>query len=97
MHIGVATIQIRISESHSLKAKRYVLKSIMARVKNKFNVSVAEVDGNDLWQLATIGVACVSNDGRHANEMLSKVVGFVEDNLRGDAEVIDCGTEIISV
>lgn len=96
MHIGSCKIRLRLAENHSLKGKRHVLKSIMARVKNKFNVSIAEVDEHDLWQLATIGITCVSNDGQHANEMLCKVIDFVEDNIRGDAEVLDYETEIIS-
>jgi uncharacterized protein YlxP (DUF503 family) len=73
-----------------------VLKSITSRVANRFNVSIAEVDDNDLWQIATLGVSCVSNDKRHANEVLSKVVSFVADP-RFDAELIDYHIEIIPV
>lgn len=93
MHIGVCRIQFRLPENLSLKGKRRVLKSITSRVAGKFNVSVAEVDDNDLWQLATLGISCVSNDKRHANEVLSRVVNFVTDN-RFDIEILDYEIEI---
>jgi len=69
-------------ESGSLKSKRQVLKSVIARLRNRFNVSVAEVDANDLWQRSVIGVAAVSNEGGHAHRMLSKVVQYVEGDRR---------------
>jgi uncharacterized protein YlxP (DUF503 family) len=65
-------------------------------VKNQFNVSVAEVDDHDLWQLATLGVSCVSNSKRHANEVLSKVVDFIA-NSRFEAELLDYEIEILPV
>ena len=77
MHIGACTLHLRLLESHSLKEKRRVVKSIEDRVRNKFNVSIAEIDGLDKWQWATLGVACVSNDVRFANSILSNVVNFV--------------------
>ena len=83
-------------ENLSLKGKRQVLKSIVARVRNKFNVSIAEVDNHDLWQLATLGVCCVSNNKRYTNEVLSKVVGFVT-NSRFELEILDYQIEILSV
>ena len=94
MNIGVMIVRLRIPENRSLKGKRKVVKSITSLVSNKFNVSIAEVDDQDLWQLATLGVSCVSNDGRHANEILSHVMDFIEAN-RGDAEVLDYEIEII--
>jgi len=80
MHVGVCQIELRLPENHSLKGKRQVIKSIITRLQNKFNVSVAEVDNQDLWQLATLGVACVSNHRRHADETLANVVKFVAQN-----------------
>jgi len=80
MHVGVCRIELRLPENHSLKGKRQVIKSIIARLQNKFNVSVAEVDHQDLWQLATLGVACVSNHRRHADETLANVVKFIAQN-----------------
>ena len=96
MHVGICKINLRLPGNLSLKGKRQVLKSITTRVRNKFNVSVAEVDNHDRWQLATIGVCCVSNDGRHTNEFLSKVVDFVI-NGRFEAEILDCEIEILPI
>jgi len=96
MHVGVCKINLRIPENASLKGKRQVLKSITTRIRNKFNVSVAEVDNHDRWQLATIGICCVSNEGRHANEVLSTIVDFVQD-CRFEAEILDYEIEILPV
>lgn len=73
-----------------------MVKSVIARVRNKFDVSVAEVDDQDLWQLATLGVCCVSNDKRHTNEVLSKVVDFIV-NSRFEVEILDYEIEILPV
>ena len=80
----------------SLKGKRQVVKSLTARLKNKFDVSVAEVEDNDLWQLATIGICFVSNDKRFTNEVLSKTVEFVV-NSQGDFQMLDYEIEILTV
>ena len=81
-------------ENHSLKGKRQVLKSLIARLHNKFNVSAAEVGDNDSWQLASIAIAYASNDERHADKVLAAVVSFIESE-RLDAEIVDYETEII--
>lgn len=96
MNVGVCKIRLRLPENLSLKGKRQVLKSIIARVGNKFNVSVAEVDDQDLWQLATLGIGCVSNDKRYTNEVLSKVVDFIV-NGRFEVEILDYEIEILPV
>ena len=96
MNIGVCKLNLRLPGNASLKDKRRVLRSITSRVSNKFNVAVAEVDNGDLWQLATIGICCVSNDHRHANEIMSKVVDFIMNN-HFDAEILDYEIEIIPV
>ncbi len=96
MNVGVCKINLRLPENLSLKGKRQVLKSITARIQNKFNVSVAEVDKHDCWQLATIGICCVSNDNRYNNEVLSKVMNFVI-NSRFDVEILDYEIEILPV
>ena len=71
------------------------MKSITTRVKNKFNVSVAEVGDQNLWQLATIGICCVSNNSRHTNEVLSKVVDYIVDS-RFEVEILDYEIELLS-
>jgi len=96
MNIGVCRVRLRLPENLSLKGKRQVLKSITTRVRNKFNVSVAEVDDHDLWQLATLGICCVSNNKRHTNEVLSKVVDFIV-GARFEVEVVDYEIEILPV
>ena len=77
MFVGVCTIEVHIPESGSLKTKRQPLRSIKDRIRNTFNVSVAEVDGNDLWQRSTLAVAAVSNDKAHLNQTLDHVVNMV--------------------
>jgi len=96
MNVGVCKVSLRLPENMSLKGKRQVLKSITSRVRNKFNVAVAEVDDNDVWQLASIGICCISNNGRHTNQVLSKVVNFIIDS-RFEIELLDYEIEIISV
>ena len=82
MIVGTARIFLYLPENYSLKDKRQDLKPLLARTMNQFHVAAAEVGENDNWQRAIIGIACVSSDSRHANEILSKVVNFVENNLR---------------
>ena len=96
MNVGVCRISLRLPENLSLKGKRRVLKSITSRVASKFNVSIAEVDDNDMWQLATLGICCVSNNNRYTNEVLSKVVDLVVGG-RFEVEVLDYEIEILSV
>jgi uncharacterized protein YlxP (DUF503 family) len=96
MNVGVCKIRLRLPENQSLKGKRQILKSIISRVDNKFNGSVAEVDDQDLWQVATLGICYVSNDRRHADEVLSKAAAFVV-NGRFDAEILGYEIEVISV
>jgi len=96
MNVGVCKINLRLPENSSLKGKRQVLKSITTRVRNKFNVSVAEIDNHDRWQLATIGICCVSNDNRYTNEVLSKVVDFVI-NGHFEVEILDYEIEILPI
>lgn len=96
MNVGICKVQLRLPDNLSLKGKRQIVKSVVARIKNKFNVSVAEVEDNDLWQLATIGICFISNNHRFTNEVLSKVVELVL-NSQGDFEVINHNIEILAV
>ena len=96
MNVGVCKVKLRLPDNLSLKGKRQVVKSVTARLKNKFNVSIAEVEDNDLWQLATLGICFVSNDQRFTNEVLSKAVEFVV-NSQGDFEFLDYEIEILAV
>jgi uncharacterized protein YlxP (DUF503 family) len=71
--IGVLTLELRIEDSHSLKEKRHVVKSLTDRLRNKFNVAVAEIDAQDLWQRAVVAAVTVSNDRVHATQVLQSV------------------------
>jgi uncharacterized protein YlxP (DUF503 family) len=95
MHVSACQIRLRLPENHSLKGKRQVIKSIITRLQNKFNVSVAEIDDQDLWQLAVLGISCVSNHRRHADETLANVVKFVVQNYP-DVEVLGSEIETLS-
>jgi uncharacterized protein YlxP (DUF503 family) len=95
MNVGVCRMTLQLPENQSLKGKRRVIGSLCSRVHRKFNVSIAEVGDNDSWQTATLGVALAANDGRHAGEMLSKVVSFVEDS-RDDFVLVGCEQETVS-
>jgi uncharacterized protein YlxP (DUF503 family) len=96
MNVGVARVSLRLPENVSLKGKRQIIKSIISRVRNKFEVAVAEVDDNDNWYLATIGISAISNDKRHTNQVLSNVVEFIE-KARFEVEMLDYSIEIIDV
>ena len=91
MHIGVCKIRLRIPDSHSLKAKRRLVKSLIARLKNRFNIAVAEVEALDAHQFAILAAVSVSNDVVHLNKVISHVITFVETNI--DAELVDYETE----
>lgn len=80
MVVGLLTITVAIPGANSLKDKRQVVKSLLENVRNKFNVSAAEVDDNDTWRRATLGVACVSNDQGMANRILDKVADYIESS-----------------
>ncbi|HUA85328.1 MAG TPA: DUF503 domain-containing protein [Bryobacteraceae bacterium] len=71
--IGVMILELRLEESHSLKDKRHYVKSLKDRLRSKFNVSVAEIDYQDLWQRGLVAVATVSGDQAHAEQILEKV------------------------
>ena len=96
MNVGVCKISLRLPGNSSLKGKRQVLKSITSRLRNKFNVAVAEIADQDSWQLAAIGVSCISNDRRYTNQALSKVVDFVVNN-HFDVEILDYEIEILTI
>ncbi len=94
MTIGICTIRLMMPENHSLKDKRGTVKSILAKIKNRFNVSVAEVGQQDAWQTATLGVALVSTEAGHVDRVLAKVVGFIESGWP-DVQLLDYQVEII--
>jgi uncharacterized protein YlxP (DUF503 family) len=93
MRLGVLKVRLLMRESRSLKDKRSVIKSIKDKLKNKFNISVAEVGGLDNKQIAELGIALVSNDSHFTQSVLSKVLMFIRGNPF--AEVTDSEIEIL--
>ncbi len=81
--VAVGTVELHLPDVGSLKGKRHALKGLKEKLRHRFELSVAEVDHHDLWQRATLALAYVSGDSRHANEVISKAVDFIEDNLDG--------------
>jgi uncharacterized protein YlxP (DUF503 family) len=93
MIVGVAVIEIHVHESQSLKAKRGVVRSIAARLRNKFNVSVGEVGGQGTWQRAAIGLSMTGSDEVALRRALQKAIAFVDEMHL--AQVIDSDLEMI--
>ena len=79
MVVGVLRLELRLPETHSLKGKRSILRSIKARVQQKFNVSIAECEEHDLWQRTVLGVSQVGPDQPHVDRCLREVVSFIDD------------------
>jgi len=95
MFVAVAKVTLTIPDSGSLKSKRHVLHKVLDKVKARFNVAIAEVADNDLWQRATLGIAAVANDHSFAQECISKTVRFIEELYV--APVVACTTEVIPI
>lgn len=93
MIIGSIIIKLYAPWVHSLKEKRMVVKSITSKIRNKFNVSVAEIDAQDVHQTIVIGVCCVTTSKAHANSILDEVLNFVESNT--EAEIVDSQIQIL--
>jgi len=91
--IGFCTIELQIPASHSLKDKRQVVQSVKARVRNEFNVSISEVDHLDSWQLATLGVVCVSGRKAYVDGLLERVIHFIE--RRPDLILLEYEVELL--
>jgi uncharacterized protein YlxP (DUF503 family) len=77
MIVGVCTVELFIPEGHSLKGKRQVLQSLKNRLREKFNLSVAEVGEHDLWQKSILGLACVANESVHVNQVLEQALNVI--------------------
>lgn len=77
MIVGLCTVELYLPDGHSLKAKRQILLSLKDRLRDKFNVSVAEVGEQDLWQKSVLGIACVANEGGYVNQVLDQAVNLV--------------------
>jgi uncharacterized protein len=91
MVIAILTVSLSIPQADSLKDKRRVIKSIKDRIRNSFNVSVAEIGDQDIWRSALLGVAVISEDASYANGVLSRVQDFIRD--KSDAIMTNCELE----
>lgn len=92
MIIGVASVKIYVPWVHSLKEKRMVVKSIISKVQNKFNISISEIDAQDIHQTIVLGIACVTNTTKFADSIIDGVITFIEDHTEG--EILDIYREI---
>jgi uncharacterized protein YlxP (DUF503 family) len=93
MIVGLCTVELYLPESQSLKAKRQVLLSVKDRVRDRFNVSIAEVGDQDLWQKAVLGIALVANERKHVNQVLDQVVNLIRSIPLVD--LIQCHIEFL--
>jgi uncharacterized protein len=91
--VGLCTVELFLADSQSLKDKRQVLLSLKDRLQHKFNLSVAEVDGQDLWQKAVLALACVANDGRYVNQVLDQALNLIRNNPA--VEIVQSRVELL--
>ena len=94
MVIGILTLTLHLPNSGSLKSKRQVVSGLLRRVQQQFRVAAAEIGERNRWQLAQLGIACVSAESAHADEVLAHVLSFVE-RTAVEAQVTDVATELI--
>ena len=87
--IGVLTLELHIEHSHSLKDKRHVVRSLKDRLRSKFNVATAEIDGQDSWQRAVVGIVTVSGDRSRVEQLLQLVEREAANLLGGDLVAAD--------
>lgn len=95
MFVGVGTVRLHLPESASLKDKRQVVRSVLARVRNQFEIAASEVGDQETWQLATLGLACTSNNASHAEEIIQRAIRFIEET-RPDVVVTDAQSDVLS-
>ena len=95
MVVGTLKIEFYLHDNRSLKGKRKIVKSMVDKVKHKFNVAIAEVDSNDKWQKIELGLSTVGNDRRHVDASLNKVLTFLESLYL--AEIVDSRIDIFNV
>ncbi len=93
--VGTLKLSLYIHDNHSLKEKRKVVKSIVAKVQKRFNVSIAEVGFNDKWQMIELGISAVGNDRRFVNSVLDNILSYIDSLYLG--EIIDSNIEILNL
>lgn len=93
MNVGILQLALLVRSAHSLKEKRRVIKSLKERLRQAFNISIAEVGSQDVWQSADLGVAMVGTDPKYVNQVLSQVLNHIE--AERDVEIVDSQLEIL--
>ena len=94
MVVGILRIELHLFDNRSLKGKRKIVKSMVEKIKHKFNAAIAEVGSNDKWQKIELGVCTVGNDRRHVDSSLTNILTFLES--LGLAEIVDSQIEIFN-
>ncbi len=95
MVVGALKIELHLHDNRSLKGKRKVVRSMVGKVRHKFNVSIAEVGSNDKWQKIELGVSAIGNDRRHIDASLNNVLAFLDSLYL--AEIVDSSIEIFNL
>ena len=95
MVVGTLKIEFRIRDNHSLKGKRKIVRSMVDRVKHRFNASIAEVGSNDNWQRIELGISAIGNDRRHIESTLGNILSFLESLYL--AEIVNTDSEILNL
>ena len=94
MNAAICKIKLFLPENHSLKEKRRIIKSVMGKLRNQYNISIAEVEDQDLWQIATIGIGIVGSSRNHVDEMINHMLEFVRQTFP-DIEVVSHDVEVM--
>jgi uncharacterized protein len=97
MFVGIGRFELFMPLSSSLKDKRRILRSVSQTVRNKLNVSIAEVDHQGLWQRAAFGVTCVAESMGHCEKVLAEVERIIGKTAVDGAEIIDRSVEFVSL
>ena len=95
MVVGVLRIELHLHDNRSLKGKRKIVRSMVDKVKHKFNVAIAEIGSNDKWQKIELGISTVGNDRRHIDKSLNNILDFLESLYV--AEIVDSDMEILNL
>ncbi len=94
MKIGLLQIELYLSQSSSLKQKRFILNGLKSKLKNKFNISIIESDYQDKWQRSVIAIACISNDEKIVSSTFNQILDFIEYDKKG-FEILNSQIEIL--
>ena len=95
MHVGTCKIKLLLPMNHDLKGKRRIVKSLTTQIRLKFNVSVSEIENNELWQIATIGIAVISNKILILNQTFDHIFSFIESSNH-DINIISNDIDIMT-